>query len=79
METIAIMILGIGAGRFFPVKYKAINEKLQLCCTLLLIFSMGAGLGQREGFFSELLFLGMQSFLFFLIHPVFHCRSLSAD
>ena len=65
METIAIMILGIGAGRFFPVKYKAINEKLQLCCTLLLIFSMGAGLGQREGFFSELLFLGMQSFLFF--------------
>ena len=65
METIAIMILGIGAGRFFPVKYKTINEKLQLCCTLLLIFSMGAGLGQREGFFSELLFLGMQSFLFF--------------
>ena len=56
METIAIMILGIGAGRFFPVKYKAINEKLQLCCTLLLIFSMGAGLGQREGFFSELLY-----------------------
>lgn len=71
METIAIMILGIGTGRFFPVKYKAINEKLQLCCTLLLIFSMGAGLGQREGFFSELLFLGMQSFLFFLIPTLF--------
>ena len=56
METIAIMILGIGTGRFFPVKYKAINEKLQLCCTLLLIFSMGAGLGQREGFFRSCFF-----------------------
>ena len=70
METIAIMILGIGAGRFFPVKYKAINEKLQLCCTLLLIFSMGVMLGSRENFISEISELGMRSVLFFLIPSV---------
>lgn len=71
METIIIMILGIAAGRVFPEKYGGVNEKLQLCCTLLLIFSMGVGLGQREGFFSEIAFLGAQSFLFFLVPTLF--------
>ncbi len=36
-------------------------------CTLLLIFSMGVMLGQRENFLKDLISLGMVSFLFFLI------------
>ena len=42
MVTIAIMVLGIGIGRIFPADHKGKNERLQLVCTLLLIFSMGA-------------------------------------
>lgn len=71
MEILLIMLAGVGAGRFFPVKYKEKNEKVQLFCTLLLIFSMGVSLGRREGFFAELGTLGVQSFLFFLIPAVF--------
>ena len=67
MEILLIMLAGVGAGRFFPEKYKEKNEKVQLFCTLLLIFSMGVSLGRREGFFAELGTLGVQSFLFFLI------------
>ena len=71
MEILLIMLAGVGAGRFFPAKYKEKNEKVQLFCTLLLIFSMGVSLGRREGFFAELGTLGVQSFLFFLIPAVF--------
>ena len=71
MEILLIMLVGVGAGRFFPAKYKEKNEKVQLFCTLLLIFSMGVSLGRREGFFAELGTLGVQSFLFFLIPAVF--------
>ena len=71
MATIIVMIFGIIAGRFYPENRKGINEKVQLFCTLLLIFLMGVSLGQREGFFSELAVLGTQSFLFFLIPTVF--------
>lgn len=71
MTTLLIMLAGVGTGRFFPAGQKAKNELLQLFCTLLLIFSMGASLGQRQGFFSELAVLGTQSFLFFLIPAAF--------
>lgn len=67
MTTLLIMLLGMGAGRFFPVSQKRTNELVQLFFTLFLIFSMGVGLGQREDFFSELGVLGFQSLLFFLI------------
>lgn len=67
MVTLGIMILGFLAGRIFPARHKGKNEKVQLFFTLLLIFTMGVSLGQREGFFSELLGLGLQSFVFFLI------------
>lgn len=70
MITLGIMILGVGVGRIFPVRHKKKNERVQLLCTLLLIFSMGVGLGQRDGFFSELFILGMQSFLFFLLPTI---------
>lgn len=67
MVTLGIMILGFLVGRVFPARHKAKNERVQLFFTLLLIFTMGVSLGQRDGFFSELLDLGLRSFLFFLI------------
>lgn len=71
MTTLVFMILGIAIGRIFPVRYKALNERVQLLCTLVLIYLMGAGLGQRDGFFSGLFRLGFRSFVFFLIPTVF--------
>ena len=42
------MCVGVLVGnRIFPRKAKGINEKVQLICTLLLIFSMGVTLGGR--------------------------------
>ena len=49
---------------------KIFNERIQLLCTLVLIFLMGVGLGQRDGFFSGLISLGFTSFLFFLIPTI---------
>ena len=70
MVTLIIMILGAASGRFFAAIPKKVNNMIQLICTLLLIFSMGAGLGRQEGFFQQLGELGIQSFLFFLLPTV---------
>lgn len=70
MTTLLIMIAGVVVGRFFPASQKRKNDLLQLLCTLLLIFSMGLGLGQQENFFYEFGKIGMQSLIFFLI-PTF--------
>ena len=67
MAALVFMILGFAVGRVFPIRYKIFNERIQLLCTLVLIFLMGVGLGQREEFFSGLLSLGFTSFMFFLI------------
>ena len=62
------MGIGILIGRFLMIgKLKKWNERLAILCTLLLIFSMGVMLGQKENFISELSSLGLKSFLFFLI------------
>lgn len=72
MEILLIMGLGVLVGnRFFPKKHKKLNEKLQVLCTIVLIFSMGVMLGKRENFLQELSTLGAQSFLFFLVPTVF--------
>ncbi len=72
MDILIIMCLGMIIGnRFFPEKYKTINEKLQLVCTLILIFSMGRMLGSRENFLEELFSLGLTSFLFFAVPSIF--------
>lgn len=70
MATLMIMIFGVAAGHFFAAIPKKVNDRMQLICTLLLIFSMGAGLGRQEGFFQQLGELGAQSFLFFLLPTV---------
>lgn len=67
MDILLVMCVGVLIGnRFFPEKYKKINEKLQAVCTMLLIFCMGVTLGSREHFLQELGTLGWTSFLFFL-------------
>ena len=67
MDTILVMAAGVAVGRFWPAKYRKQNEWVQLACTLLLIFSMGLGLGQQPDFFSDLAALGLSSLLFFLL------------
>ncbi len=68
MDILIVMCIGILVGKFIPVgKGYGINGKLQLICTLLLIFSMGVMLGAKEDFTEQLLNLGLTSFLFFLI------------
>lgn len=72
MDVIFVMLLGVLVGAtVFPVKGRKINEKLQLICTLTLIFSMGLMLGRRENFFSELLDMGLISFVAFLFPVLF--------
>ncbi len=70
MAALIFMIFGFAVGRVFPIRYKVLNERIQLLCTLILIFMMGVGMGQKEGFFSGLLSLGLRSFLFFLIPTI---------
>ena len=64
MTTLVIMLLGMAAGCFFPAGRKKMNERVQLACTLVLIFSMGVGLSRRDNFFSILSFRSPAS-----IHP----------
>ncbi len=72
MDVILVMCAGVLVGSwFFPKKYKKVNERLQVVCTVALIFCMGVTLGRREGFLEELSTLGLQSFLFFLIPSLF--------
>ena len=70
MITFFVMILGALAGRLFLAIPKKKNDFVQLSCTLLLIFSMGASLGQQDDFFHKLGELGVQSFLFFLLPAI---------
>lgn len=68
MTSLVIMCIGIIVGnRFLSDKHKRKNEYLQTICTVLLIFSMGVTLGERENFFGELFSLGFQSLLFCLV------------
>ena len=72
MDVILVMLLGVLVGAtVFPVKGRKINEKLQLICTLTLIFSMGLMLGRRENLFGELLDMGLISFVAFFFPVLF--------
>lgn len=68
MKIFLVMGAGILIGRFLMAgRLKKWNERLAMLCTLLLIFSMGVMLGQKENFLSELSSLGIKSLLFCLI------------
>ncbi len=72
MEILLIMVAGVVLGAtVFPETLKGLNEKLTLCTTALLIFSMGALLGGRDAFVEELSTVGVASFLFAIIPAVF--------
>lgn len=63
MEILLIMCVGIVVGaKLFPAKGKAANEKVQIVCTMLLIFSMGISLGRRENLLEQLSQIGLTSF-----------------
>ena len=71
MDILLVMLAGMAVGRFlFPAKAKRGNEQLALVCTLVLIFSMGVMLGQRDNFLQDLFSLGAASFLMFLVPTV---------
>ena len=71
MEILVILCIGVAIGRLiFPRRAKAVNERLQIVCTLVLIFSMGVMMGQRENFLGELATVGVQSFVFFLFPTI---------
>lgn len=71
MDILVVMGIGILAGRFLvSPKMKKLNEKISFLCTLLLIFSMGVMLGQKDNFLEELSTLGITSFFFFLIPTI---------
>lgn len=62
------MSIGILIGfKWFPQKYNAINSKLQLICTAVLIFSMGVLLGNRPNFFKDIKELGFESIVIAII------------
>ncbi len=68
MDILIIMCVGIAIGRMFvSPKFKQITEKIQVTCTVLLIFTLGVRLGQRENFIEELSTLGLDSFIYFIV------------
>lgn len=71
MDILVVMCLGMVIGRLIKGRLiKGINEKIQVGATMLLIFSMGLMLGQKENFLQEVATLGTTSFLFFLVPTV---------
>lgn len=68
MDILIIMCVGIVFGRIFvSVKFKKTAEHLQIVVVMTMIFMLGVGLGDRDGFLSELTTLGLNSFIYFLI------------
>ena len=68
MLILVVMAAGILIGyRWLPEKLYRLNTLLQLCCTLVLVFCMGALLGRREHLWEELGTLGLDSLLLALI------------
>ena len=68
MIVIFILLIGVIIGaKFFPIKLKKWNEKVQLILVALLIFVMGVSLGNRENFINEVITLGLNSFVLAII------------
>ena len=75
MEAIIILLISAVVGYFLvPKENKIILEIIkyvQLGCTLILIFSMGAMLGAKENFFDDLLNLGLTSVILCIVPVIF--------
>lgn len=71
MDILFFFIVGILIGGIFKLnKFTKTNSYLQIVAIAVLIFSMGAMLGQREDLIGELKSLGISSVLFFIIPAV---------
>lgn len=72
MEILIVMCVGVAVGAtVFPDSLKKANSSLTLAATGLLIFSMGAMLGGREGSLDDLATLGLASLAFAVLPIVF--------
>lgn len=72
VEILIVMCIGVLVGAtIFPDSLKKANSALTLAATGVLIFSMGAMLGGREGFLDELVSLGLASLAFAVLPIVF--------
>ncbi len=68
LTLIIIFILGVIVGiKYFPQKYIALNDKFQIVCISVLIFSMGISLGKRDNFFKDLFQIGFKSIVLAVI------------
>lgn len=67
-----IMLAGVAITFNFGIgKFAKVNGRIQLLCTLSLIFIMGVKLGSRENLWQELELLGIQSLVYALVPIVF--------
>lgn len=64
------MFIGILFGKKM-LKYKEINEKMQLICVVMLIFLMGISLGKEKQILENLLELGLISTVYAIIPIIF--------
>lgn len=65
MRYTIIMLAGILVGaRLLPQKYLHVNGKLQICITVLLLFTMGVSFGAQPGFFADLRAAGLKSLVY---------------
>ncbi|MDO4443603.1 MAG: lysine exporter LysO family protein [Slackia sp.] len=72
MEILIVMCVGVLVGAtVFPDSLKRANATCTLAATGLLIFSMGAMLGGREGFIEELVSIGSASLAFAVLPILF--------
>lgn len=72
MEILIYMLIGIVIGfKWFPLKLKKWNERIQVISISVLIFLMGVTLGSRPNFLTDFLQLGLDSLLLAVIPIMF--------
>ncbi|GAA4652880.1 hypothetical protein GCM10023142_00180 [Anaerocolumna aminovalerica] len=72
MEVLIYMLIGIVIGfKWFPLKLKKWNERIQVISISILIFLMGVTLGSRPNFLTDFLHLGLESLLLAIIPIIF--------
>lgn len=72
MIILLAIALGVIIGaKFFPIKLKKLNEKVQVILIALLIFAMGISLGNRENIAKELFTLGFDSLVLAILPMIF--------
>lgn len=72
MIVLIILLIGILIGvRCFPLKWKRVNERIQVISIAFLIYLMGVTLGSRPNFLKELITLGYESLVLAIMPIIF--------